>query len=292
MKKIMKAVSAAFAAAVVMTSCGGGNGEIASVKDSEEKDATRDSLEQMLADQDSVLVLMNELSDAMNSIKQMEGIISQEGGSETTNRRQQLRNDMAAIQLSIEQNRQKLAQLEARLAHSNSNNQNLKRAIVSLKSQLADQQSIIASLKNDLASANIYIDELTQTKDSLITTNETITRERDETIATNYELNNQLNLVYYVIGSKKELKNHKIIETGFMRKSKISPSDYEIDYFTAADKRSLTTLPLHSKKAKVMSEQPTDTYEITTDASGMKVLNITNPDRFWATTNYLVVKID
>ena len=105
-------------------------------------------------------------------------------------------------------------------------------------------------------------------------------------------LANELNTCFYVVGSKKELKDNKIIESGFLRKTKIMESDYEKSYFTKADKRSLSVVPLHSKKAKVLSKHPAESYTIETDAHGMKTLKIVNGTRFWEMSNFLIVQID
>lgn len=199
---------------------------------------------------------------------------------------------MNAIQQSMASNRERLAQLEQRLAKSNSNNSQLKRAITSLRDQITAQESTISGLRDELAAAHIYIEELTCTKDSLTTSVVEAEQATEQAVAEAYQLQNELNKAYYVIGSKKELKDHNIIETGFMRKAKISPEDYELGYFTCIDKRNFNNINLRSKKAEIMSPQPKDSYTITSDESGIKILTITNPERFWATTNYLVIKID
>ena len=67
--------------------------------------------------------------------------------------------------------------------------------------------------------------------------------------------------------------------------------DFDQSFFTAADKRTLTSIDLNAKKAKVLTNQPTDSYVIE-DVNGHKVLRITNPAAFWSLSNYLVVKID
>ena len=103
---------------------------------------------------------------------------------------------------------------------------------------------------------------------------------------------NQLNECFYVIGSKSELKEHKIIETGFLKKTKVMPDEFQHNYFTKADIRNLNSLSLHSKKAKVLTNQPADSYEIVEDENGIKVLNILNPEQFWSTYKYLVIQID
>lgn len=291
MKSLFKLYPLAAASLLIMSACGGKESS-SSVESSDRVDPVRDSLEQALADQDSVIALMTELSDAMQQIKAMEGIAGNLSSGELTNQRQQLRNDMAAIQQSMLNNRQRLAALEERLSKSNSNNAKLKRAITSLRNQIEAQELTISGLRDELAAANIYIEELTQAKDSLAGTVAETEQAHEEALRANTELTNELNRGYYVIGSKKELKDHNIIETGFMKKAKVSPADYELNYFTAIDKREFKTLQLHSKKAEIMSGQPADSYTIVSDDNGMKTLNITNPERFWATSNYLVIKVD
>lgn len=289
MKKIVTIV----ALSVFLVSCGGEqNSNLTTVEPT--GNAVADSLRQALADQDSLLVLINEITDGMESLKQMEHILSSTATvGDLTSRRQQLRNDMAAIQQSIVNNRNRLAELESRLNKSNNNNANLRRAIVALKQQIAGQVTTIESLRSQLVEANIEIEQLNLNRDSLMAEIATTTEQRDEMIQQNYDLTNEINLCYYVVGSKSELKEHKIIETGFLRKTKVLPTDFEHEYFTAADKRNLSYIPLHSTKAEVMSNHPVDSYRIdSNNTNNQKTLVITNPQRFWSTSNYLVIKID
>lgn len=253
----------------------------------------RDSLQQVVAYQDSLLSLINEIGDGMQQIKMMENILSSENiQSETPDRRNRIKNDMADIQRELNERAKRLSELEARLNKSNSNNAQLRQAISSLKEQIASQVTTIESLRKDLASANIYIDQLTQNVDSLNTEVANTIEQKEEVEQKNVELTNQLNECYYVIGSKSELKQHSIIETGFLKKTKIMPDDFQRSYFTAADQRTLTSIPLHSKKAKVLTNQPAGSYDIVTETDGMKVLKIKNPAEFWSTYKYLVIQID
>ena len=82
------------------------------------------------------------------------------------------------------------------------------------------------------------------------------------------------------------------MSSGFLRKTKVLPQNFDQGYFTKGDKRTLRTINLGSKKAKVMTNQPTDSYEIVEGANGVKILKITNPNRFWNQSNFLVVKTD
>ncbi|MBR6746898.1 MAG: hypothetical protein IKL83_05925 [Muribaculaceae bacterium] len=278
---------------LTLMSCGGESKDATGETSVDQLVQVRDSLQQVIADQDSLLTLLNELGDGMQQIKLIENIVSAENlKSETPDNRNKIRNDMADIQRTLSERRQRLAELEARLNKSNSNNAHLRQAIASLKTQISNQEATIEELRGSLASANIYIDQLTQDVDSLNVEVANTIEERNAAELKNIELTNQLNECFYVIGSKSELKEHKIIETGFLKKTKVMPDEFQHNYFTKADIRNLNSLPLHSKKAKVLTNQPADSYEIVEDDNGMKVLNILNPEQFWSTYKYLVIQID
>ncbi len=274
---------------VIMVACNGDK-----LKQAEDRNANLDdSLKVALANQDSLFGLLNDITEGMNQIKDLEKILSSTAdlGAESQSRKDQIRNDMVAIQRALQERRERLVELESKLAKSSSYNVTLKRTIENLKAEIATQETTITSLRNDLASANIKIEELDLQVDSLNTTVANVTQEKELAQEESVNLANELNTCYYAIGTKDELKDNKIIETGFLRKTKIMSGDYEQSYFTTADKRQLTTIPLHSKKAKVLTNQPAGSYEIA-DIDGMKVLKIINADKFWSLSNYLVVQVD
>jgi len=268
------------------------------LKDAEaQNQQLKEELSETLATRDSMYMLINDISDGMNQIKELEKIISTpsnlQGDSES--RKNQIRNDMIAIQNALQIRRERLEQLEARVK---SNDAEMSKTIKNLKAQIAEQQTEIATLTNKLAAANIQIEELSSTVSNLTgtvdTLNSSLASERQskadaEKAAQEYA--NELNTCYYAVGTKSELKKAKIIESGFLRKTKILKSDFEQSYFTTGDKRTLTSIQLHSKKAKVITNQPASSYEIV-DENGQKVLKITDPSTFWSLSNYLVVQVD
>lgn len=255
---------------------------------------TADSLKIALANQDSLLVLMNDVAEGMSQIKQMENILSSTGdlSAESRDKRQQIRNDMLLIQQTLQMRRDRLEELEKKLQNSSGNNSTLQKSIQTLKNQIADQESTIESLRTELANANINIQRLTANVDSLNTEVANVNAAKTQVEEEAATLTNELNVCYYALGSKKELKDHKLIETGFLRKTKIMPQDFEQNYFTQADKRTLLNIDLHSKKAKVLTNQPKDSYELIEMPNGNKVLKIVAPARFWNTSNFLIVEID
>ena len=257
------------------------------------QDATKQELAAAVADRDQLLSLVNEISSGMAEIKRLENILTVSTGvnGETPSQRAQIEADIAAIQQTLQQRREQLEQLERRLQQSTLNNKNLQQTVETLRAQIDSQSAEIENLRASLDDANRQIGELNSTVDSLHTTVNTVTGERDQAQAETQELANEMNTCYYVVASKKELKEHKIIESGFLRKTKIMRSDFDQSFFITADRRTLHTIALHSNKAKVLTNHPAGSYQIV-DQNGQKVLKITNPDQFWSLTNYLVIQID
>lgn len=256
-----------------------------------QNDATRAELIEAVNDRDQLLSLVNEISAGMDQIKQLENILSVSGKNETPGQREQIQADIAAIQQTLQQRREKLAELEKKLSASSGANTELKKTIASLRSQIDSQAGEITTLRTNLSEATGKIGELDAAVDSLHTTVTTVTAERDSTEQLNTIITNELNQCFYAIGTKSELKENKIIETGFLRKTKLMKGDFDQSFFTTADKRTLTTLDLNSDKAEVLTNQPAGSYVIT-EVNGHKVLRITNPVAFWSLSNYLVIKID
>lgn len=255
--------------------------------------ATREELESAIAERDQLLDLINEVSSGMDDIKGVEQIVAVNASGESVDNRGKITADINAIRASLEERRQKLADLEQKLKNSKINNSKLLQTIETLKGQIDSQAREIEMLNTNLAEARQRIGVLDQAVDSLGTQVETVTEERN---AAQEEAINQANIAntcYYAIGSKSELKNHDIIEGGgFLRKTKIMQGDFDQSFFIKGDRRTLTTIPLHSKKAKIISAMPpSSSYEMK-DVNGQKVLEITNPSLFWGVSNYLVIQID
>jgi chromosome segregation ATPase len=255
----------------------------------------QDSINTANAEKDSLMELMGDIADGMAQIKEIQDIVSVNNlNGETPDRKKQLRDDIVLIQQSLNKQKQRLADLEKRLKQSTNYNSSMQKSIANMKAQLEEQQKTINSLTEQLAAAHIQIKNLNQSVDSLNTVNKAVIKEKEAAQEESKQLTNEvnnLNACYYVIGSKKELKDNKIIETGFLRKTKILQGDYEMSYFTKADRRTLNEIPLHSTKAELMTSHPKDSYQIE-DHGNVKTLHILNPNRFWEKSNFLVIKVD
>lgn len=289
----MKKIVMLLAVAALMASCSKKSPADNVTSEQAMQEATRAELESAIADRDQLLGLVNEISSNMDQIKRLENILTVSDGSssEAASQRSQIEADIAAIQATLQQRREQLAQLEERLNRSNLNNKNLQSTITALNSQIKNQEEEIASLTKNLTEAREQIGSLTEAVDSLNTTVSNVIDERNIAQQEVEDVTAELNTCYYVAANKSELKEHKIIETGFLRKAKLLKGDFDQSFFQTANKQTLSELNLHSKKAEVKTNHPAESYRID-EVNGSKVLRILDPAKFWSLTNYLVIQID
>jgi chromosome segregation ATPase len=257
--------------------------------------ANKEALVKAIADRDSLFSLINDISDDMDQIKSLENILaSNTWTGETSSKKEKIKNDLQILKNTLQQRQQKLNELEKKLKDSKLTNTKLEKTIETLKSQIAEYQVEIENLNTALTSAKGQIVKLENDKDSLNKTITTVSAEKAkvEEIAEEAITNvNELNKCFYAIGSKKELKQNKILESGFLKKTKVMQGEYDQKFFSVADKRTLKKINLHSKKAKILTNHPANSYELQ-DVDGQKTLQITNPSIFWNLSNYLVIQID
>lgn len=254
--------------------------------------SVEDSLRVALANQDSLLSLMADITTDMSNIRQMEDILSGSLNRETESARQRLHDDMIAIQNTLQQRRERLAELEQKLRYSTATNSTLQKTIETLRAQVTEQEEAIGNLTQELSKKNIIIRNQAQQIDSLSSTLTAVNEAKKAAEEQNIKLADDMNTCYYVVGSKKMLKDNSIIKTGFLRSTKILPGDVDTKFFTRADKRTLVEINCRSKKAEVMTNQPKSSYEFITESNGDKILVIKNPNEFWKKSIFLVIKID
>lgn len=256
-------------------------------------DASKQELATALEERDQLLGLVKEISTSMEQIKHLENIMTISGTQSLENPAQRARilSDIATVKKTLQSRRDKLTELEGRLQESSLYTEELKSTIEALRNQIDSQTADIEALRSLLTKANQQITDLSNEVDSLNTTVTTVNQNLSEAEAASILLENELNTCYYVVAQKSQLKKHHIIETGFLRKSKLLKGDFDKGFFIIGDKRNLSTIDLKSNKVKIYTNHPEDSYEITGQHKN-KILTITDPKKFWSLTNYLVVQID
>ena len=242
---------------------------------------------------DSLMLLMGDIYTGLDSINAQEGLLYNMGSGDNTDRRAEIRQNLANIKARLNANKQVLDQMQAKLDASGNQNAVLNKTITQLKQRLESQDKKIADLETQLATAKEEItnlsNQVTETQEQVKT--ETAAKEQAQAEAAASDA--AANTVYYAIGTNKELKKNGLLEKKFLGQTKVLKGDeINLGYFTKVDKRNLKSIPTNSKKVKIWTSVPQESYRIVENADKTKTINILNPNEFWKYSPYLVIQVD
>lgn len=240
---------------------------------------------------DSLMLLMADIYNGLDSINMQEGLLYSINNGES-NRRAEVRKNLSAIKQRLAVNHKLLDDMEKKMKASGNQNAVLSKTIEQMKSRLEAQDEHIAMLENKLAIAN---DSIVTLNEELIAKEEQVqvqTEAKDAAFNALNEADAQLNTVYYALGTNKELKQNGLLEKKFLGQTKVLKGDVNENYFTKADKRTLTSIPTGAKKIKIWTNMPAGSYQEVKNADGTITLDITNPTEFWTYTPYLIIQLD
>jgi putative lipoprotein len=99
----------------------------------------------------------------------------------------------------------------------------------------------------------------------------------------------ELNKVYYIIANKETLKEKGLLKVSFFSK-KVNNNNVVKELFTEANSKDLKTLNINSSSPKLLSQNPEGSYTLTESEDGTTTLTITNTDKFWNVSRYLIIQ--
>ena len=242
-----KLVLPLMACAVLLTACDGLGG-------SKRLQAENDSLQAVLnernAELDEMMGTFNDISEGFRQINAAENRVDLQRGALTEgslSAKQQIASDIEFIRKQMEENKQQIAKLQEQLKRSRTNSTQLKRAVESLTQELVEKTKRIEELQAELASKNIRIQELDAAVTTLTTEKETLTAENEAKAQTVAAQDKALNAAWFVFGTKKELKDQRILtNTGLFKKGDVmQDAEMNKDYFTQIDIRTTKEIKLY-----------------------------------------------
>jgi uncharacterized protein YoxC len=254
--------------------------------------AERDSLANVAAtvttDFESSLRTINEIEMALQTVREAEGIMmmeNQEGNSSYAEAQ------IEAIDRTIQQNKAKIAELEQQLAAAGSKSKELNTTINRLKNELNEKDTYINNLREELNISKAQVAELSESVENLNANIDNLNVQNAKQQATISQQDVALNTVYYIVATAEKLAaNHMINQGGLFTPDQVT-GDIDMSMMTVADKRDLKVLPLNSRKAKILTNHPESSYQLTKDDDKNLSLVIVDPNAFWSISNYLIISI-
>jgi chromosome segregation ATPase len=261
--------------------------------------AQRDSLAIVKQATDSnyskTLAILNDIDAGFSEINQNESQmkVNLKGTEGTTaSRKARIGAQMQQIKESMEKNKAKIAELQKLANKKGKANGKLLETIKQLQTQMDEKTTQIQSLQAELDQKNIKITELNTTVDVQTKNIADQQNVMDQQKTTIKGQDTDLNTVWYCVATSKKLQAEKIVSAGgLFKSSKVMNNEFDKSAFTQIDLRNLSSIPTNSKRVKILSLHPQNSYKLVIGSDKKITIEISNPSRFWSVSKYLVVQI-
>ncbi len=309
MKSLRISIFAATIAAMSLVACNGDK-----IADLEKRNT---ALNEQTTLQDSLLndfmMSFNTFEDNLSLIKEKENLIALETSDQelAPDQKERILTDIQSINDLLDQNRTLIAELTEKVEKNDGKVREFRRMVKRLKTDLEARDTEITTMKEELVALNFEKETLNRRVDTLSGVNEQLValsnnqaktiEEKEEVLTEQTETINtqtaRLNRAFYVVGTEKELKEMNVLSKeggviGIGRTAKLA-KDFDANAFTAVDITEFDRIPVETKKVKVVTAHPSDSYAVNeTEKGQVESLEITNPDKFWAASRYLVVVLN
>lgn len=295
MKKFLFVAILALATSTILTSCVENSSKFKALQ------AQCDSLMAAKAERDKeideVFAIINGIEDGLASIRESENIITMQtnadGMNVTVSKKDQIMNDIDVIQQAISTYQQQIEKLKQDNRYQSAQ---YKKRLASLQKQINEQSATIEALKETIAKKDVIISDQEQQISSLGNKVNSLETDVENLSNESRMLKNQIasqdeemNAVYYVVGTKAELKDAGIVQGGFLSKLQVT-GNVNKDNFVKIDQRNITEINTNAQKARILSKHPSDSYKLVNEGEETLV-QISDPRKFWDQTKYLVIQV-
>lgn len=282
MKNLVKNILIVCGLAVLVVSCGPTKKELQA-----NIDALNVELAQANSEMENVMGILNDVQEGFQLINEAENRVNvQNAENAPANVKEQINADLAFIQAKMKENRERIAELEARAEKGDKTAAALRRTIKNLKAELADKEAVIATLLADIDAKNARIQQLDVEVANLNADKNALTAKNAANEQVIAKQDKDMNKAWYVVAKRKALKEQNILKMGDV----MEQADVVKDDFIEIDIRNVAEIPVGAKKARLLSAHPEGSYEIVKAEDGMAVVKILDPQTFWSVTRYLVVR--
>lgn len=279
MKKTFKILVVVLATGLLTTSCVEKSKKYQQLLS--EKEAAVVENQQIEAEYNNALGIISDVENNLQAIREAEGLMMM--NNENLAGREKLNAELNQIKEAMALNGVRLDSLNDVLQNSKRDNKQLRSTVKKLQAQLEEKTRVIDSLQiqinerdNQITGLNVKVENL----NADIKEVQAINDSQAQTIADQIV---QMNTVYYMAATKKELK-----ENGILNSKYILNKEVPTEKFVKVDKRELDKITLEAKKAVVLSAHPVNSYKIVKNENTI-TLQINNPEQFWSVTKYLVI---
>ncbi len=275
-----------FLAIMAMVACGGKE----KTGTDPSADTQRDSV---MAENERLNEFLDIVASSMDSINGREQMIFVTREGVPLSRKRQIRDNLRVFEYTLNEQRQRIAELEKRLGQrDDARSRQFRTIIAGLQQQIEEKEAMIAQLRSELDSKNADITTLkghvSRLNADVATLTEENTTKTEDLRSANEEIA-KMSTGYVLIGTKKQLSAMGVLKGGFLAKKKVDLSSVDNSKFRSVDTRQHTDFTIAGKDVKVLTVHPQSSYTLEL-GSGSTTLHVTNASAFWGASRYLIVQ--
>lgn len=238
------------------------------------------------------------IASSIDSLTHQEVLLLSETGADGVKlSKKEIRANLELLESLIDRQRSKIYELDSALVVMTDSTNRLRSVISFLYRQLEEKDLEIQRMKAEIGLQNKKIKVLSSKVTSLqsdVTELTTKSREQTEAIlAQNSTIAQQDSLIYtayYIVDTKKGLKDKGILSGNVFRGNKIDVNADMTDY-TMIDIRKSSSIEISGSKVKVLSPMPSGTYYIENISPKKHRLVISDVTAFWSVSKILIIQI-
>lgn len=254
--------------------------------------STLDSLEKVFTE------TLYDIERNLESIREKEGGIVLGPGSpaeENISQKEKIIRNINMLNSVIAESHDKIEKLNKQIKNYKTQNSKLEKLTAKFTEQLAALEKNVVSLKEEITAKNLEIADLNkQLADVRFESgwNKSVAEKVGQE-AEKYQ--KDINTAYYTKGSRTDLKDEGIIVpkggVAGIGRTAVVKGDVKPENFTKIDIRETKNIPVHAKKAKLVSVHNTDSYEFQKEGETIASLEIKNPEEFWKQSKFMVLEV-
>ena len=223
--------------------------------------------------------MLKQVALGLDSIQEQEQVLTR---FDENTPRNEILDKLEMFKILLDRKKAEIDLLTAEAASNQGTIADLKKVLEYLNQQLEEKSARIAKLEEAVRTRDVKIAELREEVDEL-------TIETGNLKIKNQQQEKQLNQGYYIVGTKKELKNLGLLSGNLLGKKRANYSNIDNSMFKKVDVRNFRSLVIDSKSPKLVTEKPASSYTLTKNGDGTTTLTITNVQEFWNASPYLII---
>jgi len=254
----------------------------------------------------SVMESYDRIESNLARIAQYENMIQQDMVSaESTSDlmpEERIQHKIMMIEQLIKENNELIASLNKQIDEKDSRLASYSKTIKDLNARVTEYKEVVDVLFAEKQALQQSLEVTTQARNNLEVEVSNLDQEvaQKTTVIENQnqillEKERNLHTAYYTIGTYKELRDQNIVEKegGFLgiNQEKSLANGLDNKKFLEIDTREVTDIPVQAKRFEIITDQDPSSYTLVNENDIVSSIKITNPEKFWGKSKYLVVVV-